>query len=241
MLLATEPTRPQTLNMSIAIDISLPIHQCRYNGVDTAEPCRNSDTSPHNPRDSGGTPFTTTHNDNTREATTMVPVLNQKLRILVLKHLSVKPRAGYGLIKDIYEHTGWKPSYGSVYPLLDQLKREGLVKAEEDGKKKVYHLTQKGKEAADAISFNHDEVVKQLDNFHKLTLHVCGIKKDPIPLATLLPYILNPSKEFKELLKKSVKMRQQFARLMEPQLLQKHYKEIDSIIDRAIADLKRLR
>ncbi len=39
---------------------------------------------------------------------------------------------------------GWKPSPGSIYPTLQQLEDEGLVRAESADGKRVYHLTEDG-------------------------------------------------------------------------------------------------
>ncbi|MCY7413416.1 MAG: PadR family transcriptional regulator, partial [Salinibacterium sp.] len=42
----------------------------------------------------------------------------------------------------------WKPSPGSIYPTLQLLADEGLVTSEQDGERKVYSLTEAGREAA---------------------------------------------------------------------------------------------
>jgi len=39
----------------------------------------------------------------------------------------------------------WRPSPGSVYPALQQLEDEGLVRGEEDNGRRVYHLTDAGR------------------------------------------------------------------------------------------------
>ena len=43
----------------------------------------------------------------------------------------------------------WRPSPGSVYPALQQLEDEGLVRSDETGAGKRFHLTDAGREAAD--------------------------------------------------------------------------------------------
>ena len=42
----------------------------------------------------------------------------------------------------------WRPSPGSVYPALQLLEDEGLVRAEETDGRKLFHLTDAGREAA---------------------------------------------------------------------------------------------
>ena len=68
------------------------------------------------------------------------------LRLIVMKALSNKKLSGYDLIKHIEMETGtWKPSFGSIYPLLDKLLKEKLVEFEVQGRKKIYFLTDDGR------------------------------------------------------------------------------------------------
>lgn len=59
--------------------------------------------------------------------------------------LGQSPKNGAEIMDDIEKLTWghWRPSPGSVYPLLDELIQEGVVKKRNDGK---YELTQTGKE-----------------------------------------------------------------------------------------------
>jgi DNA-binding PadR family transcriptional regulator len=72
------------------------------------------------------------------------------LRFLVLKYLVEKPMSGAEIVEIIEQETGgkWKPSSGSIYPLLGWLQDKGFaseVSAVESGMKR-YSLTDKGKE-----------------------------------------------------------------------------------------------
>ena len=53
---------------------------------------------------------------------------------------------GYQIIQEIAERTGggWKPSPGSIYPTLQQLEDEGLVRQETEGGKRAFTLTDEG-------------------------------------------------------------------------------------------------
>jgi len=77
----------------------------------------------------------------------------ESLRNLVLRILAERPRHGYEIIKRIEEVTGgrWKPAAGTLYPLLDQMKEEGLIEVErvevegvKGGKRVVYRLSESG-------------------------------------------------------------------------------------------------
>jgi DNA-binding PadR family transcriptional regulator len=57
---------------------------------------------------------------------------------------------GYEMIQELEERSGgrWRPSAGSIYPTLQLLADEGLVSAEEDGGRRVFSLTDAGRESA---------------------------------------------------------------------------------------------
>lgn len=76
------------------------------------------------------------------------------VRTAVLALLAEKPMHGYQIIQQIEERSGgnWKPSPGSVYPTLQLLADEGLIKAEESNGRKTYSLTEEGREVAGAAA-----------------------------------------------------------------------------------------
>ena len=75
------------------------------------------------------------------------------IRAAILALLAEEPMHGYQIIQELAERTGgvWRPSPGSVYPTLQQLEDEELVRetASESGKR-VYELTDAGREQAAA-------------------------------------------------------------------------------------------
>jgi DNA-binding PadR family transcriptional regulator len=68
----------------------------------------------------------------------------------VLALLAEQPMHGYQIIQEIGQRSGgaWKPSPGSVYPTLQQLEDEGLVRAQELDGRRVYRLTEDGQRLA---------------------------------------------------------------------------------------------
>ncbi|GII92021.1 PadR family transcriptional regulator [Sinosporangium siamense] len=74
------------------------------------------------------------------------------VRAAILALLSEEPRNGYQIIQEIAarSHGGWKPSPGAVYPALQQLADEGLVRSEESEGRKTFHLTEEGRAYVDA-------------------------------------------------------------------------------------------
>jgi DNA-binding PadR family transcriptional regulator len=167
--------------------------------------------------------------------------MRQKLRILILRNLSERPRAGYGLIKSIEEQTGWKPSYGSIYPALDHLKEEGLVSCKEEGRKKRYSLTKAGKEELKTLKLDDKEAVATIDKLHRLALSVCGIKGEPLPVSDMMKSLVKPDAEMKLIMKKSYDMKLEFARLMKNKGYKKNAKRICEMMDAMTKELKSMK
>src|SRR4051794_21425979 len=69
------------------------------------------------------------------------------VRAALLVLLAEEPRNGYGLMQEIERRSSgaWRPSPGSVYPALQQLEDEGLVRAVESGGRKEFELTDEGR------------------------------------------------------------------------------------------------
>ena len=68
------------------------------------------------------------------------------VRSVILILLADGPSNGYGLIKAIHAKTAgmWRPSPGSVYPTLQQLVDEGLIRPTGSGARTEFELTDEG-------------------------------------------------------------------------------------------------
>lgn len=102
-------------------------------------------------------------------------VARGNVRAAILLLLEERPLHGYQLIHEIAERSGgfWRPSPGSIYPAVQQLDDEGLVRVENEGGRRVIHLTDAGREYIeehreelgspwDAVADTMDEDVVQL-------------------------------------------------------------------------------
>jgi DNA-binding PadR family transcriptional regulator len=69
------------------------------------------------------------------------------VRAAILLLLAEEPQNGYQLIQEIERRSKgiWKPSPGSVYPALQQLEDEGLVRAQETEGRRAFNLTDEGR------------------------------------------------------------------------------------------------
>lgn len=74
------------------------------------------------------------------------------VRDMMLSLLAERPLHGYQIMQEIGERSRgtWRPSPGSVYPALQQLADEGLVRSEETDGRRVFHLTDAGRAYVEA-------------------------------------------------------------------------------------------
>jgi DNA-binding PadR family transcriptional regulator len=70
------------------------------------------------------------------------------IRTAALLLLAEEPRNGYQIMQEIEERSDgvWRPSPGSTYPALQQLEDEGLIRAQELDGRKLFQLTDAGRE-----------------------------------------------------------------------------------------------
>jgi DNA-binding PadR family transcriptional regulator len=68
------------------------------------------------------------------------------IRTAALLLLAEEPRNGYQIMQEVQERSDgvWSPSPGSVYPALQQLEDEGLIRSEEIEGRKAYAITDEG-------------------------------------------------------------------------------------------------
>ena len=69
------------------------------------------------------------------------------VRTAVLLLLAEEPRNGYAIMQELEERSGgaWRPSAGSIYPALQLLEDEGLIRSEEVDGRRLLQLTDAGR------------------------------------------------------------------------------------------------
>jgi DNA-binding PadR family transcriptional regulator len=144
------------------------------------------------------------------------------LKFVILRLVSEEPMHGYQVMQALEEEAGpwYKPSPGSVYPTLQMLEDEGLVKSEAQGGKKVYEITEEGK----AYLEEHGDVVEKI--FKRLSSFAEGVF----------------GRESRELTGAFSKLAQTFleatfAQKLDPDVV----KEMISVLDRAREDLEEIK
>lgn len=76
------------------------------------------------------------------------------IRAALLTLLAERSMNGYEMIGELESRTHgvWRPSPGSIYPTLQALEDEGLIRSNETGGKRSFELTEAGQQAQLAVS-----------------------------------------------------------------------------------------
>ncbi|MFV2006403.1 MAG: PadR family transcriptional regulator [Longimicrobiales bacterium] len=88
------------------------------------------------------------------------------LKFVILRLLSDHPMHGYEVMKALEKESGgyYNPSPGSVYPTLLMLEDEGYLESEEQDGKKVYSVTDAGREYLDENADVVEDVFARVDD-----------------------------------------------------------------------------
>jgi len=91
--------------------------------------------------------------------------------------------SGYDVIKYLQLKYHFLPSPGTVYSCLYDMERKGLLRGKQNGRKRIYALTQQGAETAKAILNGRDRIL----NFMSMILQKNG-SKAPLQLLPSTPF-----------------------------------------------------
>jgi DNA-binding PadR family transcriptional regulator len=90
------------------------------------------------------------------------------LRYQILKKLTQKPMSGSEIMSELEKDTNgyWRPSPGSIYPLLAWLQDQNLIKEAEQSEPGIrrYMLTDSGKSFLESEAKSRDEISKHMEN-----------------------------------------------------------------------------
>ncbi len=162
------------------------------------------------------------------------------LKMYTLKLLFEGEKTGYGLMKTIEEETGfWKPSAGSIYPLLKSLEEAGLAEHREQDDKKIYSLTEKGRKAFEEAEDARAEIRESINRSRAVFGNIFGEKFPPPP--DPLERIKKPHRAdiSNSLKKRLIELKEALFDIKFQDLSSKEEKEIVDILDRAINSLEK--
>jgi len=84
------------------------------------------------------------------------------LRLFILRTVSREPKSGYDILREIEEKTmgQWCPSKGTIYPIISELERDGLIESVEEGARarRAFRTTEKGRNHLEEFVKKHGQV-----------------------------------------------------------------------------------
>jgi DNA-binding PadR family transcriptional regulator len=163
------------------------------------------------------------------------PTLNH----IVLHKLGDHPLSGYALCTEIEKLTGKRPSYGSIYPILERLAAEHLVTVHVEGRKKVYTITAKGKEMAHSYKEQHQQFIENMIAQNRLLCELTN--QDPEVVNFMLERLRQGDNPLRGVSDNAFKMRDALFNLARQGLVQKHSKKINQILIDTAKNLEKLK
>ena len=158
------------------------------------------------------------------------------LKIVVLKALAEGPKSGYSLMKFVEEKTGSKPSPGSMYPLLDVLKNEGLVSVKSVGRSNEFSLTAEGRQKLHAIEAKRAEFTSSFVDGMKVLSAMTG-ENMSVP-AGVVESLRKGEVPFKELNPEMEAFNSELCRILKKGLVKEKAVRIKRIFANALKELK---
>ncbi len=144
--------------------------------------------------------------------------------------------SGYALMKRIEAETGfWRPSPGSIYPLLAALEEAGLVEHRAEKDKKVYFLTAKGRDGLARAQAAKDEALEGVRRSIRVLGELFGADVE----ADLAEHLDSMRSQVPPELRRSLRcLRATLADLLSHELSAEEAAGIETILKRTIEELK---
>jgi PadR family transcriptional regulator PadR len=160
------------------------------------------------------------------------------LNVLVLKELDASPKSGYEMMKHIEERIGTKPSPGSIYPLLEELKKDRLVEFKGDGRSKEYHLTAEGRKRLKSMYVKREECLRSFIEGMKMLSAITG-EDMSFPMA-MVDSMRKGVFPFKEINPEWDQLRESLFVMMRKNTLGRNAKPVRKILGNALKEMKSL-
>jgi len=161
------------------------------------------------------------------------------LKLIILKMLKDNSMAGSELISKINEDMNWKPSCGSVYPLLNSMEEEGLTKSELINTKKIYKITPKANNFLKEKENEKEELIITMMKSYKLLESVYGF--DTSLEREMLTNTKTGEMPFHELYEESLAVKDELVKLQKTGKFSKNIPKIKSIFKETVLELKKIK
>ncbi|MBS3176000.1 PadR family transcriptional regulator [Candidatus Woesearchaeota archaeon] len=167
----------------------------------------------------------------------MVP---SPLKMTVMNLLAKKPMTGYSLMQALEQQVGWKPSPGSVYPLLADLYKAKLVQIKDEGRKKMYSLTPQGRKALKMIVTQKENFLRHLQQ-HMRACSLIGNQKENEEMKQFFSIIRDKESHLAWLHEDAIGLRNIIFSFADHQLTRTQQEKIKKIIREAIIKLRKIK
>ena len=165
--------------------------------------------------------------------------MSGQLKLVLLKSLENDALSGYSIIKSIEQNTEcWKPSTGSIYPLLNNLLEDGLVEVKKEGRKKLYSLTEGGKNELKQLIERKNEIFNRLIDDWKVYASLSSKKDDVKFMLEIFETMKKGEIPFKEINPELKEFRSAVFRLFAEKKLPGNKNRIKKIIKEAVKKLE---
>ena len=167
-------------------------------------------------------------------------MLKNQLKLIVLKKLDDKSLSGYDLIKEIYHSTGsWKPSFGSMYPLLKDLHSNKLLTVKIINRKKVYSITSLGRKTLKEALAASQNIIENMAKEFKMMENICSTHERK-HLNIVIQKIHNNEAIFGSFTDEVDQFQRLMMNLITDKKIQSKEKEIKKILNDTIIRLKKV-
>jgi DNA-binding PadR family transcriptional regulator len=110
-----------------------------------------------------------------------------EVRIAILSLVAERPRHGYDLMKELETRSGgsYRVSAGTMYPALAQLEDEGMIVSETKDGKRVYQLTDLGRQELERERGRADDIWRRTSDWGEWGHWIGGSQLGPLLKTTI--------------------------------------------------------
>ena len=163
---------------------------------------------------------------------------NGPLKITVMKLLSEETLSGYALMKALSEKTGWKPSPGSIYPLLAELNKKKFITSKQHGREKCYYLTLQGNKMLQELSAKKNAFHKDMES-HLRIMAMLGEEKEAEDMKMILRIMSEKQGHLSWIHEEAVLLRRCVFQLAEKNLTTSEQKKVKIILKKTAQELRK--
>lgn len=161
-----------------------------------------------------------------------------QLKTIILSILEKESLTGSDIIKKIEKELNWKPSYGSIYPMLKTMVEEKLVAYKEEKGKKIYSITKNGERELSKLKDDKKELANALRKVHRLMENVYGMNPES---DKELKEIEQGNLPLVEIDKESKDMRKEIIRIMKKKDFNENKNKLKKILNQTTKELKKIK